>query len=232
MEDPDQNTTTYTYDPATGALSKIQYADTTTYKYQAALTLPLDNGAYLTPTADIQATTTDESSNVTTYTLDQFGNPLTVTNALNNTTTYTRNNDGLVTEMVQPNVANDGSMTGPTTWYYYDSYGNLQSEQSPDGSTQTWTHTTYNTTYGGPDDVVTEYTDGLSNDTVYSFNTSTGDLLHSEQYVNGTTADNTGQNTTSGGDPITSYVYTASPGRVPGRRPGWCTSTTDSVTVT
>ena len=54
----------------------------------------------------------------------------------------------------------------------------------------------------------TEYTNGDGDETVYTYSTSTGDLLQSERYANGTCSDNTGQNTAIGGDPITSYVYT------------------------
>ena len=62
-------------------MSTVQYADQTYCIYQAALTLPLDNGACLTPTCAIAATSTDESNDKTTYTLDRFGDPLTVTDA-------------------------------------------------------------------------------------------------------------------------------------------------------
>ncbi len=62
--------------------------------------------------------------------------------------------------------------------------------------------------------------DGLGNETIYSYNTSTGDLLSSEQEVTPGTAEvngldttpgvyNQNQNTAQGGDPITSYVYTS-----------------------
>jgi YD repeat-containing protein len=193
----------------------------------SAIQMPLANGAYLTPTANIEATTTDESSNTTSETLDRFGDPLSETNALGNTTAYTLNDNSQVTEMVQPTVVNGASTAAPTTYFTYDSDGNLHTEESPDGSTQTWTYSSY-ATYGGDYDEVTEYTDGLGNDTVDTYGASTGDLLSSEQYVNGTTADNTGQNTTAGGDPITTYVYTGSPGGGSTPPAGLVQSTTDA----
>ena len=176
------------------------------------MTLPLNHGAYLTPTSTLAATSTDESGNPTTYTLDRFGNPLTVTDALGNVTTYTCNANEQVTEIEQPAVSNGGVMTQPTTHYTYTfspSTGLLTNEveTDPDGSTQSWVYTTYNT-YGGNNVVPTEYTNGDGDETVYTYSTSTGDLLQSEQYANGTYSDNTGQNTAIGGDPITSYVYT------------------------
>ncbi len=208
MEDPNSNTTTYAYDPVTGALSMVTYADQTTCEYQAALTLPLDNGACLTPTLALAAANADESGDVTTCTLDRFGNPVTVTDALGNETSYTYNADEQVTEVQQPAVSNGGAMTTPTTNYTYDpSTGVLTGETDPDGSTQSWNITSY-ITYGGTDVVPTEYTNGVGDETVYTYNTSTGDLLQSEQYLNGTTSDNLGQNTAVGGDPITSCVYT------------------------
>ena len=62
--------------------------------------------------------------------------------------------------------------------------------------------------------------DGLGNETIYSYNTSTGDLLSSEKEVTPGTPESGGldttagvynpnQNTAEGGDPITSYVYTS-----------------------
>ena len=162
----------------------------------------------LTVAADVRATCTDQSSNTTTYTLDPFGNPLTVTDALGNMTTYTRNDNSQVTEVVQPAVVNGTSTAAPTTVYGYDSDGNLHTERSPDGSTRTWTYTSYST-YGGDFDEVTEYTDGVGNETAYSYDTSTGDLLTTDQYANGTSPDDEGQGTgPETSDPITTDVYT------------------------
>ena len=143
MEDPDYNTTTYSYDSATGALASVEYPDTTSCQFQAALTLPLDNGKCLTPSSAIVATTTDQSHATTTYTLDQFGNPLTVTDALGHETIYARDANGLVTAMYRPDpttgitVASSSDPAEPVTTYDYDAYGNLISEMLPDGTQET-----------------------------------------------------------------------------------------------
>ena len=88
--------------------------------------------------------------------------------AFANTTTYAYNDNGQVTEETLPNT-NDGSV--PTT-YCYDSDGNLVGETSPDGSTESWTYTTINNTYGGKLDAVATYTDGLGCETIYNYATT------------------------------------------------------------
>jgi YD repeat-containing protein len=229
MEDPNGNSTHYYYATGSGRLTYIEYADSSsTYQYQSAFTLPIDNGAYLTPVSAVAATTTDESSNVASETLNRFGDPIDVTNALSATTSYTRDDNSLVTEMVQPAVDNGGTMDNPTTYYTYDAYGSIASEEAPDGSTQTWTNTLETATYGGPDDVVTEYANGLGHKTLYSVSASTGDSLSSEQYANGTSANDLGQNTAAdGGDPINSFVYTTGSGWNASAPLGSVASTTD-----
>jgi YD repeat-containing protein len=55
---------------------------------------------------------------------------------------------GLVTATVQPAVENNGSAANPLTTYSYGSDGDLTSETSPNGSTQTWSYTSDRSTYG------------------------------------------------------------------------------------
>ena len=92
-------------------------------------------------------------------------------------------------------------------------------ETYPSGAHQHWDYTAC-ATAGGKDVVPIDSSDGLGNETIYSYNTSTGDLLSSEQEVTPGTPEvngldttpgvyNQNQNTAQGGDPITSYVYTS-----------------------
>ena len=127
---------------------------------------------------------TDESGNPTVETVDAFGDPTSVENALGNTTIYDRNDNGQVTEMIQPSVAN-GYLTvvNPTTNYTYDSTtGMLTGEDNPDGSKQFWTYATY-TTSGGSYVVPTETGEGIDDlppgvqppiDLIVAFNSGTG----------------------------------------------------------
>ena len=229
--DPDGNQTQYAYDTLTGGLTTITNPDGTVESYQAAQTLPLDNAAItVLPTSAVQATSTDENGDTTSYILDQYGNPLAVTNALGQTTVYVRpaaytasdtglsvpNVADLATEMDQPDPATgQHDSNSPKTYYSYNSLGEMTSETSPDDSTQSWQYATYYTD-GGPDEVANLYQDGLGNQTVYSYDPTTGDLLYAEQYANGQSPSNSqdyignytlpgewnpGQSTTPGGDP-------------------------------
>ena len=122
------------------------------------MTLPLDNGACLTPTSALAATTTDESGNTTTYTLDRFGNPLTVTDALGNVTTYTCNADEQVTEVQQPAVEQrrrDDGADHDYNYTYSPSTGVLTNESRPTARSEldpAWDYTTCAT--AGGNDVV------------------------------------------------------------------------------
>ncbi len=227
--DANGNATLYAYRPD-GTLQTVTSADGSTVTYQAAQALLFgsgdtpgssDNPAYLVPSTTVRAVATDESEAPTLYTFDTFGDPTSVEDALGNTTIYVYDDNGLATEMIQPAVVNGTESQNPVTEYtYYSDTNEMDTEQVPDGSTQTWTYATY-TTAGGPDDVVTSYqkvvSDTGSGDyTAYTYYTSTGDLVETEEYANGetdygesATADYEGQNTVAdGADPITTYVYT------------------------
>jgi RHS repeat-associated protein len=225
--DANGNPTLYAYRPD-GTLQTVTSADGSTVTYQAAQALLFgsgddgapgssDNLAYLVPSTTVRGVETDEAGAPTVYTFDTFGDATSVEDALGNITVSEFNCNGLVTETIAPSVINDGSPANPTTDFTYNTCTDeLSSETAPDGSTQSWTYATYMTP-GGPDEVVTLYTDGRGNETAYSYDgtdvedvlTGTADLLSSEQYANGTSANNEGQDMTAdGSDPITTYVYT------------------------
>ena len=125
--------------------------------------------------------------------------PLTsVTDALGNTTSYVRNGNGQVIEMVQPNPGS-GQFGAPVTRYQYDTSGDMTGETLPDGSSLAWQYATFNT-YGGPYDAVTESIDELGHQTWYTINSATGDVTQVEQVL--------GSQKNPAVDPITSYTYT------------------------
>ena len=183
--DANGNQTLYTYRPD-DTLATVITADGATISYQAVQALFFGTGyyysdgevagsgmpggstnwAYLVPNTTVRGVETDQSGSPTLYTFDTFGDTTSVEDAPANTTVSLYSIDdvdyGLVTEVVQPAVMNGGSAAYPTTYYsYYSDTNELDTEESPDGSTQTWnSYTTYDT-YGGPDEQVTSYTNGL-----------------------------------------------------------------------
>ena len=234
-------TTLFGYDPTTGLMTSTTDADgnETTFAYSACDTLETvhrvaadadvgyvaaeeaalpDSSGDLVPAADVQATYTDALGH-TEYTFDSFGLPVTVTDALGNVTTYTYDDNGQVATMTQPDPG-DGEGS-PVTHYFYNSQGDLTQEISPDGTTETWAYTTYNT-YGGPLDVPTRDTvqQGTydnspqpEHQTLYTYDPSTGNLLSSEEVVS-TTPSNASPNWAN--DVDTQYAYTDGNGQPAG----------------
>ena len=132
------------------------------------------------------------------------------------------NGNGQVTAMTEPAVDNGGTSVSPVTSYGYTGETeytgpDLASENLPDGSLETWTYSTLTLGNGAKYDVPDLYTDypnglygGGTEETAYSYDTNYGDLIQTEQYANGSSADPSGQNTSVGGDPITTDVYSNS----------------------
>ncbi len=202
MTDADNNTTQYDYDASYKLLTAVVHADSTTEHYQSvqAAALMVASSAPVLASG-VCATYTDQSVNTTTTALDSFGLPTSVTNALDQTTTYIRNADGLVTEMTQPDPSNGAQdSASPITTYQYDSKGDLTYEGLPDGSHLAWGYEAEADTPGGLYEAVDHYIDGLGEQTWYTIDPATGDVLDVEQAM-GSTED-------SDVDPITSYTYT------------------------
>jgi hypothetical protein len=94
----------------------------------------------------VQATAWDQLNHATEYRFDRFGGPTAVTTTVTDAitqettaqvTTYHRDDNGLITEMDQPDL---GGYDGvPITKYFYDARGNLTEEDLPDGSQELWT---------------------------------------------------------------------------------------------
>jgi YD repeat-containing protein len=153
--DADQNETDYSYDSTTTALTSVQHPGHPTTTFQALATAPLTGE--LTPASSCIASYTDQLNHTTTFTLDSFGNPLTVTDALGYTTVYRRDANGQVLEVDQPNAtvgdANygqtldaNGAALGPVTSFSYDSRtGMLSGATNPDGSQRYWDYAAYAT---------------------------------------------------------------------------------------
>ncbi len=179
----------------------------------------------------------DQSRSPTIETFNGVGAPTSVENALGQTTInqYVELDDStvetdLVSNIYRPDPATGTASTSdsdsPETSISYDDYGQPASETSPDGSTEYWTtgsadsSTAATITYAGLSgvyglyDETTFYQDGLYNQTAYLYATDTGDLIKTQQYASGSSSDpnDEGQNTTPGGDPITTDVYTGDPG--------------------
>ena len=183
------NTTTFSYGFA-GTLNTVRQADQDQVVFQAvqAASLPASatqsNPASLVVAASVYGLVWDQLDDRTQYTFDRFGLPLSITDAENDVTMISRDANGQVTKIVQPDPGNGA----PTTTYVYDARGNLTQETLPDYSLETWTYQTFNT-YGGPFDEVTRYTDEVqpsaaletnfawTYQTVYSIDCTTGDIL-------------------------------------------------------
>ena len=158
-EDPDLNTTTYSY-RYDGTLQTVANPDGSTLGYQSCAVAafwyqrrqrPGQRGdpAYLVMASTARGTACDGLNNPTTYTFDSYGNVTSVEDPLGNTTLYDRNPSqnepytGLVNEMDQPQVNSGGTMTVPVTLYGYDANSayqdrNLTSETLPDGTVEQW----------------------------------------------------------------------------------------------
>jgi RHS repeat-associated protein len=205
MTDADNNTTQYDYDASYKLLTAVVHADSTTEHYQsvqAAALMAASSAPVLA--SGVCATYTDQSVNTTTTALDSFGLPTSVSNALDQTTTYIRNADGLVTQMTQPDPSNGAQdSASPITTYQYDSKGDLTYEGLPDGSHLAWGYEAEADTPGGLYEAVNHYIDGLGQQTWYTIDPATGDVLDVEQ-VMGSTED-------PDVDPITQYTYTPAP---------------------
>ena len=181
--DPNQTNATisYEYDSA-GLLIKETYPNGADRHLESVngslLKLLVGNSvgspAPLVLSTDVKATRTDQLDKVTTYTTDRFGYITSKTVSVDSQllkTTYTRDANGLVTQVEEPDPdGNLGPLGQIVTNYTYDSRGNLLSIthafDTPDQATESWT---YNSTYSIP----TRYTDELGRVTKYDFNPTT-----------------------------------------------------------
>ena len=133
------------------------------------------NPANLVPSATAVGVVTDQNGSPTVISFDKFGDPTSVENALGAMTIYVRpseympsdgsedisNIGDLVTQIIQPSVLSGYSMVSPTTDLGYDSGGNLTSQANPDGSSQYWDYTSFDT-LGGNYVVPTQWREDLA----------------------------------------------------------------------
>lgn len=174
VEDPDQQTTTNSYDgcfrytgttePATGSAAPAS----TTVNYPTCTSSP---ASYL------RSSSTDAQGNTTSYQYDGNGNLTQVKDGLaagSNTTTFTYNSNGTVHTSTTP----DGNLTT----YGYDSPGNLTSVTPPNPlNAQSFTY--------DPDSREKTVTDGDGNTTSYSYDPD--DNVKVLSYADGSTITNT-----------------------------------------
>jgi YD repeat-containing protein len=106
-------------------------------------------------------THTDQLGHTTTYTYDTHGNLLTATDPLGNVTTYTYTSRGQVATITAPNPSTGGSTGGPVTSFTYDADGRVTRITNPDG-----THKDF--TYDSANNLLTA-TDELGRVTTYSY---------------------------------------------------------------
>ena len=99
------------------------------------------------PTSDPFGQVTDPLSRTNSAKFDPLGNPLTVVDALGNSTIYERNNAGYPTKLTLPDPDGLGPKTSPIFLYEYDGENNLTKETQPNASYRTWT---YNTIWNKP----------------------------------------------------------------------------------
>ncbi len=145
-----------------------------TVGYQSALSPPLTGGGEGTvgssgnPALLVLSTTalgvmTDQSGSPTVMSFDEFGDPTSIENALGQTTAYQRDDNGLVTEMHQPDPTYGQPFYSgsPVTFYSYATdTGMLTGETDPTGALQSWSYTSFSTP-GGNYVVPTQSSEGF-----------------------------------------------------------------------
>lgn len=170
VTDPLSHVTQIAYDFA-GRLSSVTDAASTAFAFAIWQTRSLPNSStgqgtetnpmtFYVPDGTF-GTQSNGISGTDSTRFDRFGFPTSFKDALNNTTTWTRNSNGLATQMTQP-----GSIV---TSYQYNSAQNLTQITHPGGSTQSWV---YSSTLNQP----TSATNELSKTTTFCYDTY-GNLL-------------------------------------------------------
>jgi YD repeat-containing protein len=149
---------------------------------------------------DATGSMTNGLNNSVTFTTDRFGNYTSFTDALANTTTWTRDANGQVLTMTQPDPDGEGEQEAPVTEFEYDSRGNLILITWPDS-------TTHEFEYEEDFNQLTSFTDELGRVTLYEIDPANGNLL-SERRVVGEVDDEINEETD---DVVTSFTYTAAP---------------------
>jgi len=91
-----------------------------------------DDGTYSSGTPDQDITTC--------YTYDNRGHRLTVTDVLNNMTSYAFDSLGRQYRVTQPDPDGQGALESPVTNYFYDDVGNLLSLVDPVGNATSWVY--------------------------------------------------------------------------------------------
>lgn len=213
VTDPRGGQSQVSYD-FTGRVSSIEQACGGTSTLQAYATVGLPNvavtgydAAHLAPMvrrADAAEQRTDEHGNLTRTVRDQFGNVLQQVDALGNVTSLSRDLNGLVTRVVQPDPDGAGPLGQLVTQFTYDSRGNLTKRINPDATQELWT---YDPVFSQP----TSYTDPLGHQTLWSVAPTTGLVLSMTRVV-GAVDSPTNHETN---DVTTTYTYTAGLGGVP-----------------
>ena len=178
VTDPLSHVTSLTYG-FSGRVSQITFADTnnaqfTPIEVDGLVNIGAGVGTSSNPAApyvpgSITAGFLDEMGHTQTIKLDRFGNVLSFTDPLSLTTTYTRDSNGLVTQMTQPDPDGGGPLTSPVTGYQYDSKGNMTRVTYADSSYETWS---YDSTLNKP----LTHTDQRGKTTSFSYD-SHGNLL-------------------------------------------------------
>ncbi|NBT35423.1 MAG: RHS repeat protein [Betaproteobacteria bacterium] len=213
VTDPLGGQSQVTYD-FTGRVNSIQQACGGTTTLQAYATIGLPNIAVagydaahlaaIVRQSDTVEQRTDEHGNLTRIVRDRFGNVLQTVDALGNSTTFSRDSNGLVTRVVQPDPDGAGPLSALVTQYSYDSRGNLTKRINPDATQELWT---YDPLFSQP----TSYTDPLGHKTLWSISPTNGLVLSMTRVVGA--VDSAINHETN--DVTTTYTYTAGTGGVP-----------------
>ena len=100
------------------------------------------------------ATQTNPLNQITETRYDRFGNVTLAKDPLGNTTTWTRDANGLATQITQPDPDGSGSLIAPVTQFQYDARQNLTLLTNPGGSTRSWSYdATLNTPLSATDEL-------------------------------------------------------------------------------
>ncbi|WP_425618761.1 RHS repeat-associated core domain-containing protein [Anatilimnocola sp. NA78] len=208
MTNPVGEVTSYDY-YEDRTLSKTTYPDGSFEELSAAsrkgsvvpgnLLGSLAEPASLIESSAVNGTFSDKASEERQTEFDGIGYVSKLTDALGNTSIFNRDQNGFLTEMIEPDPDGAGPQTALTTTYKYSANGNLEKQTNPDSSWRSWE---YDLKWNVP----TKFTDERSSITNYQIDSDTGEVLETRQIV--------GENDLTSletDDVVTSYLYTEEP---------------------
>jgi RHS repeat-associated protein len=181
--------------------------------------------ASLTPESSVTTTITDPDGRVTSYTFDAFGNIVSTSQLKTETTpdqwvttTITRDEDGRVIQIDEPQVSEGTTPSNKTytTNFVYDEQARLRFKYYPDRTNYSGNAHAASTTdasyeewrYEADTDTPTYYRDRLGRITIYMVESGTGNILAIQQVVGTQDALVNNELPATSDDVLTKFAYT------------------------